>query len=103
MPGLLRHARRSGEPAHQGREGRVGEVTRSVSPGGFVMRRFGLVALLGSALALASVYADNNLKSGPQVGQEVPGPFHPLNVTGAQAGKKACLYCSNGGNPVAVV
>ena len=26
-----------------------------------------------------------------------------LNVTGEHAGKKACLYCSNGGNPVAVV
>jgi hypothetical protein len=43
------------------------------------------------------------VKSGPQTGQDVPGPFHPLNVTGASAGKKACLYCSNGGNPVAVV
>jgi len=37
------------------------------------------------------------------MGQEVPGPFHPLNVTGSAAGKKNCLYCSNGGNPVAVV
>ena len=43
------------------------------------------------------------MKSGPKTGEEVPGPFHPLNVTGENAGKKACLYCSNGGNPVAVV
>src|SRR6202035_4160084 len=40
-------------------------------------------------------------RAGPQVGQEVPGPFHAMNVTGEQAGKKNGLYCSNGGNPVA--
>ena len=69
------------------------------------MLRFGLFALavVGSALLLTSVYAGGALKSGPAVGAEVPGPFHPLNVTGASAGKKSCLYCSNGGNPVAVV
>jgi phage/plasmid primase-like uncharacterized protein len=33
----------------------------------------------------------------------VPGPFHPLNVNGEHAGKKACLYCKHGPNPVAVV
>jgi hypothetical protein len=43
------------------------------------------------------------LKSGPQVGQEVPGPFHPVNINGEQAGKKNCLYCANGPNPVAAV
>ncbi len=63
-----------------------------------------LAALVaGVALAVAGVQAGGALKSGPQTGQEVPGPFHPLNVTGEQAGKKACLYCSNGANPVAVV
>ena len=31
------------------------------------------------------------------------GPFHPLNVNGESAGKKACLYCKNGDNPVAMV
>ena len=69
------------------------------------MLRYGMFALLvvGTALVATGVYAGGTLKSGPQAGQEVPGPFHPLNVTGASAGKKACLYCSNGGNPVAVV
>lgn len=43
------------------------------------------------------------LKSGPQTGERVPGPFHPLNVTGEKAGQKECLYCENGDNPVAVV
>src|SRR5258708_12120452 len=70
------------------------------------MLRYGMFALLavGSALVAAGVYAGGTtLKSGPQAGQDVPGPFHPLNVTGESAGKKSCLYCSNGGNPVAVV
>ena len=43
------------------------------------------------------------LKSGPQAGETVPGPFHPFNVTGEDAGQKQCLYCKNGDNPVAVV
>jgi len=30
------------------------------------------------------------LKSGPQVGDHIPGVFHPLNVTGASAGQRAC-------------
>jgi hypothetical protein len=54
-------------------------------------------------MLLTSAFAGGALKSGPQVGTDVPGPFHPLNVTGESAGKKACLYCANGGNPVAVV
>ncbi len=43
------------------------------------------VLLGGSVLA-----ADEPLKSGPQVGQTIPGPFNPLNVTGPSAGEKAC-------------
>lgn len=43
------------------------------------------------------------IKSGPQVGKIVPGPFHPLVVTGQWAGQKHCLYCENGSNPVAVI
>jgi hypothetical protein len=30
------------------------------------------------------------LKSGPQVGDHIPGVFHPLNVTGAGAGQRVC-------------
>ena len=47
--------------------------------------------------------AQNGVKSGPQSGEKVPGPFHPLNINGEYAGKKNCLYCANGANPVAVV
>jgi hypothetical protein len=43
------------------------------------------------------------LKSGLQAGEKVPGPFHPLNVTGENKGEKHCLFCSNGNNPVAMV
>lgn len=68
------------------------------------MLRYGMfvVAFAGSVM-LASAGQNAVVKSGPKVGEDVPGPFHPLNVTGESAGKKACLYCSNGGNPVAVV
>jgi hypothetical protein len=58
---------------------------------------------LSFALLAGAVFAAESLKSGPQVGDDVPGPFHPLNINGAAAGKKNCLYCSNGSNPVAVV
>ena len=56
-----------------------------------------LVACLGFAVAAGDI------KSGPQVGEKLPGPFHPLNINGSAAGKKNCLYCSNGENPVAMI
>jgi hypothetical protein len=63
-----------------------------------------LVAALALAfLAGASPADEAALKSGPQVDQPVPGPFHPLNVTGAKAGQKNCLFCENGQNPVAMI
>lgn len=69
------------------------------------MLRYGIFAavVLGSALLVTGVNAGGAVKSGPKVGEDVPGPFHPLNVTGEAKGKKACLYCANGENPVAVV
>jgi len=60
-----------------------------------------VVVLAGSV----AVYAENPDKvvSGPQVDKVVPGPFHPLNVTGHKAGEKNCLFCENGNNPVAMI
>ncbi|HLN32759.1 MAG TPA: hypothetical protein VK395_33830 [Gemmataceae bacterium] len=55
------------------------------------------------ALSIGCVLAADKLTSGPQVGQSVPGPFHPLNINGAKAGEKNCLYCQNGTNPVAMI
>jgi hypothetical protein len=64
--------------------------------------RRAVVALAALALWVGSALAEE-LKSGPQVGKKVPGPFHPLNINGSAAGKKNCLYCQNGDHPVAMV
>jgi len=68
------------------------------------MKTFHIYAL-GLAMALtASVVAEEAaIKSGPQTGETLAGPFHPLNINGSKAGEKNCLYCSNGNNPVAMV
>ncbi len=61
-------------------------------------------AALAVALFVGSAIAEEKaIKSGPQAGEELAGPFHPLNINGKSAGKKFCLYCANGGNPVAMV
>jgi hypothetical protein len=65
-------------------------MLRTVIAAAFVM-------VLGGAAGAA------DLKSGPQVGEDVPGPFHPLNVNGEDAGKKACLYCKAGDGPVVAI
>lgn len=52
----------------------------------------------GGPTALAA-----DLKSGPQPGEKVPGAFHPLNINGEDAGKRACLYCNAGDSPVVAV
>jgi hypothetical protein len=53
--------------------------------------RFIVGAFAVMALATAGVMAGDALKSGPQEGRDIPGPFHPTNLTGAMAGKKHCL------------
>jgi hypothetical protein len=55
------------------------------------------------AVLLAGPVAADELRSGPQVGDEVPGSFRPLNVNGPAAGERSCLYCRHGLNPVAMV
>jgi hypothetical protein len=62
----------------------------------------GLALALFAGVAVAEKKA-STVKSGPQVGEELAGPFHPLNVTGEAAGEKKCLYCANGNNPVAMI
>jgi len=54
-------------------------------------KRYVFAALALTALAAACEAQGDGLKSGPQVGTQIPGPFHPLNVTGEAAGKKNCL------------
>jgi hypothetical protein len=65
--------------------------------------RIAVAAVLALGLIVGGVVAGDKLKSGPQAGEKLAGPFHPLNVTGEKAGEKNCLYCSNGSNPVAMV
>jgi hypothetical protein len=56
-----------------------------------------LVALVAGFAAAAEI------KSGPQVGEKIPGPFSPLNINGPTAGEKQCLVCRNGANPVVMI
>ena len=62
--------------------------------------------VLASFVAVCGVvYAADKteVKSGPQVGEAVPGPFSPLNINGEEAGNNSCLFCRNGNNPVVMI
>jgi hypothetical protein len=54
-------------------------------------------------VALGGVLVAAEPKSGPQTGDKVPGPFHPLNINGEYAGKKNCLYCQAGDDPTVAI
>jgi hypothetical protein len=62
-----------------------------------------VVAGLVVALAVAGVAPAEQIVSGPQAGQKVPGPFKPLHVNGPGAGQRECLYCKFGPRPVVMV
>lgn len=53
--------------------------------------RFAVGAFAVAMLAASAVMAGDALKSGPQVGKNIPGPFNILNVNGPSAGKSICL------------
>ncbi len=64
----------------------------------------GVVMLaLGLALGVVKTLLAEPARSGPQVGDKVPGPFRPYHLTGPDAGQRVCLYCKYGANPVAMV
>ena len=65
--------------------------------------KFRLFAAALAAVALTLPALAEHVKSGPQTGEKVPGPFHPVNVTGEHKGEKFCLFCVNGENPVAMI
>jgi hypothetical protein len=65
--------------------------------------RIVLAGVVALGLVVSASLAGDKLVSGPQPGKKVPGPFHPMNITGDNAGEKYCLYCKNGTNPVAMV
>lgn len=54
------------------------------------MRQRIVVGVSMAALLVSSVLAADALKSGPQAGDDIPGPFHGLNINGKQAGKTNC-------------
>ena len=54
-------------------------------------RNFAVGAVALAALVATIALAGDALKSGPAAGSNIPGAFHPLNVTGSSAGKKNCL------------
>ncbi|MCE9532171.1 MAG: hypothetical protein K8T89_13785 [Planctomycetes bacterium] len=55
-------------------------------------------------LGFASVAtAAEPVKSGPQVGDKVPGPFEPFNVTGMNAGEESCIFCKFGHDPSVMI
>jgi hypothetical protein len=64
--------------------------------------RFAVGAFAVAVLAVSGVVAGDALKSGVPVKGRVSA-FHPLNVTGSQAGKKNCLVWNYGTNPVVVI
>jgi hypothetical protein len=59
--------------------------------GSTMKNRFIVGAFALAALAVTGVVAGEALKSGPPVGKNIPGAFHPTNITGAKAGQKHCL------------
>jgi hypothetical protein len=46
---------------------------------------------LAIMVGVSGVSAGGKLKSGPQVGENLPGIFDPLNITGEKAGEVNCL------------
>jgi hypothetical protein len=59
------------------------------------------IVTFSTALAWAG---ESALKSGPQPGAVLPGPFDALNINGKVAeGRQHCLVCQNGLNPAVLV
>jgi hypothetical protein len=61
--------------------------------------------LIGAAVVAAAVAGfalADEITSGPQVGQTVPGQFDALTINGPTAGEECCLYCRYGNAPVAM-
>jgi hypothetical protein len=56
-----------------------------------------------TAALLSGAVVGADLKSGPQAGASVPGPFEPLNLNGPDAGDECCLFCKYGNAPVVMV
>jgi len=62
-----------------------------------------LLAIGVCLIAVATSSAAEPLKSGPQVGDKVPGAFEPFNLNGTNAGEECCLFCKFGNDPSIMV
>src|SRR5207302_2570092 len=74
--------------------------------GEMAMRRILAIVLCLVFIPIAqsvALDASDSLKSGPQVGEMIPGPFHFLNINGTFAGDPHCLVCEYGLRPVVAV
>jgi hypothetical protein len=67
-----------------------GSVSINQEVGSTMRYRIAVGSPLALLLLAGSLVAGETLKSGPQVGDRIPGPFNPLNVTGSAAGEKVC-------------
>jgi hypothetical protein len=64
------------------------------------IQRFCLAVALWPGAILAAADAP---RSGPPVGEELPGTFEPVYLTGPDAGRKTCVLCEYGESPVVMV
>ena len=62
--------------------------------------RYAVPILFAVLVACSVSRAAEELKSGPQPGESIPGPFHYLNVNGPHASHPHCLVCEFGLRPV---
>jgi hypothetical protein len=60
-----------------------------------------MIVALGVCRGVAP--AAEEMKSGPQPGESIPGPFHYLNINGPHASHPHCLVCEFGLRPVVLV
>jgi hypothetical protein len=61
-----------------------------------------IAAVLFLAL-ICPLLAGEQIKSGPQPGALLPGPFDPLNLNGEKKGRRHCLVCEYALHPVVLV
>jgi hypothetical protein len=67
--------------------------------GASVMRKLVLMSVVcvwPFAVPAGALQIPDEIKSGPQVGELIPGPLHYLNINGGHAGSPHCLVCEFG-------
>ena len=71
------------------------------------MMRYAVATVLVGLLTLTTApvvhAAADDVKSGPQPGEAIPGPFHFLNVNGPHASNPHCLVCEFGLRPAVLI